>query len=158
LARSVVVFTRVNFAKLSLLSLFFIVSVLQLFSFPGQFAHMRKENGASLLLTIALAALLACLFLCAQISIFALWKIICHIDSNSFYSANSFLWMNRLVGTLKVATVFPVLLILIIAPQADDPGVLVLLAAITLFVVTVFVISSLLRDQIQNSPYPLEVG
>jgi hypothetical protein len=63
-----------------------------------------------------------------------------------------------LVGTLKVATVFPVLLILIIAPQADDPGVLVLLAAITLFVVTVFVISSLLRDQIQNSPYPLEVG
>jgi hypothetical protein len=60
--------------------------------------------------------------------------------------------MNRFVSTLKIATLFPISLIFIIAPQADDPGVLVMLMAITFFVVTSFVISALLRDQIQSKP------
>ena len=143
---------KILIARLSLAALFLIVTVLQVFSFPGQFAHMRRVSGISLLLEILLTVLVAALFLCAQIAIFSLSKIVSHIHSNTFYSFNSYIWMNRFVSTLKIATLFPISLIFIIAPEADDPGVLVMLMAITFFVVTSFVISALLRDQIQSKP------
>ena len=145
-------FNKILLARFSLAALFLIVTVLQVFSFPGQFAHMRRASGISLLLEILLTVLVAALFLCAQIAIFSLSKIVSHIHSNTFYSSNSYIWMNRFVSALKIATLFPISLIFIIAPQADDPGVLVMLMAITFFVLTSFVISALLRDQIQSKP------
>jgi hypothetical protein len=145
-------FNKILLARLSLAALFLIVTVLQVFSFPGQFAHMRRASGISLLLEILLTVLVAALFLCAQIAIFSLSKIVSHIHSNTFYSSNSYIWMNRFVSALKIATLFPISLIFIIAPQADDPGVLVMLMAITFFVLTSFVISAILRDQIQSKP------
>jgi hypothetical protein len=45
---------RFKVARFSLLALFGIVTVLQLFSFPGQFSHMRRVNGLSLLIEILL--------------------------------------------------------------------------------------------------------
>jgi hypothetical protein len=43
---------RFKVAQFSLLALFGIVTVLQLSSFPGQFAHMRRVNGLSLLIEV----------------------------------------------------------------------------------------------------------
>lgn len=143
---------KFNFARISLIPLFAIVTLLQIFSFPGQFAHMRRESGISLVIEIALTLTFASLLLCAQLSIFSLWKLIRHIEDGTFHSPSSYLRMNRLVAYLKAAIVFPVILILIIAPQADDPGVLVLLTAILLFLVNLYLFSSLLRDQIQKNP------
>lgn len=143
---------KFNFARISLIPLFAIVTLLQIFSFPGQFAHMRRESGISLVIEIALTLTFASLLLCAQLSIFSLWKLIRHIEAGTFHSPSSYLRMNRLVAYLKAAIVFPVILILIIAPQADDPGVLVLLTAILLFLVNLYLFSSLLRDQIQKNP------
>ena len=141
---------RFKVARLSLIALFGIVTVLQLFSFPGQFAYMRRTSGLSLLIEILLTLVVALLFACAQIAIISLWKIINHIEQGRFHSRTSYLWMNRLVLSLKTASLFPILLILIVAPKADDPGVMVLLIAITLFIFTLFQISSIFRDQIQS--------
>ena len=67
-----ITFNKVLFARLSLAALFLIVTVLQVFSFPGQFAHMRRVSGISLLLEILLTVLVAALFLFAQTMIVAL--------------------------------------------------------------------------------------
>ena len=141
-------------AKVALIGLFTIVTVLQVFSFPGQFAHMGRINGWKLIWEVALTLLVALLFLCAQVAIFSLGKLVKHIESGTFYTTNSYTWMNRLVLALKAAVAFPIILILIIAPQADDPGVMVMLTAITLFIFTIFIVSSLLRDQIQSKTTP----
>ena len=141
-------------AKVALIGLFTIVTVLQVFSFPGQFAHMGRINGWKLIWEVALTLLVALLFLCAQVAIFSLGKLVKHIESGTFYTTNSYTWMNRLVLALKAAVAFPIILILIIAPQADDPGVMVMLTAITLFIFTVFIVSSLMRDQIQSKTTP----
>ena len=143
---------KFNFARITLIPLFAIVTLLQTLSFPGQFAHMRRESGISLVIEIALTLTFASLLLCAQLSIYSLWKLIGHMEAGTFYSSNSYLRMNRLVSYLRAAIAFPVILILIIAPQADDPGVLVLLTAILLFLVNLYLFSSLLRDQIQRNP------
>jgi hypothetical protein len=136
-------------ARAALILLFAIVTLLQIFSFPGQFAHMRRVEGISLLLEILLTALVALLLLSAQLSIFFIWKLIGFMQQNRFFTGEASNWINRLVGVLKLATLFPLTLILVIAPQADDPGVLVLLIAISLFVFSTFLIASLLRDQIR---------
>ena len=141
---------RFKVARFSLLALFGIVTVLQLFSFPGQFAHMRRVNGLSLLIEILLTLVVAALFACAQVAIISLWKIISETEQGRFHSTASYLWMNRLILSFKAAAFFPILLILILAPKADDPGVMVLLIAITLFVSALFQISSIFRDQIQR--------
>ena len=141
-------------AKVALIGLFTIVTVLQVFSFPGQFAHMGRINGWKLIWEVALTLLVALLFLCAQVAIFSLGKLIKHMESGTFYTTNSYTWMNRLIHALKTAVAFPIILILIIAPQADDPGVMVMLTAITLFIFTIFIVSSLLRDQIQSKTTP----
>lgn len=136
-------------ARAALILLFAIVTLLQVFSFPGQFSHMRRVEGISLLLEILLIALVALLLLSAQLSIFFIWKLIGFMQQNRFFTGEASNWINRLVGVLKLATLLPLTLILVIAPQADDPGVLVLLIAISLFVFSTFLITSLLRDQIR---------
>ena len=141
-------------AKVALIGLFTIVTVLQVFSFPGQFAHMGRVNGWKLIWEVALTLLVALLFLCAQVAIFSLGKLVKHMESGTFYTTNSYTWMNRLIHALKTAIAFPIILILIIAPQADDPGVMVMLTAITLFIFTIFIVSSLLRDQVQSKTTP----
>ena len=141
-------------AKVALIGIFTIVTVLQVFLFPGQFAHMGRVNGWKLIWEVALTLLVALLFLCAQVAIFSLGKLVKHMESGTFYTTNSYTWMNRLIHALKTAVAFPIILILIIAPQADDPGVMVMLTAITLFIFTIFIVSSLLRDQVQSKTTP----
>jgi hypothetical protein len=129
--------------------LFLIVTVLQIFSFPGQFSHLRKVEGFSLLFELALTFIVGALFLAAQIVIFSILKVIGFMEKNLFYTEKSFNWIKKIVNVLKVAQFLPCALILLIAPQADDPGVLVMLTAITLFLFSLFLIASLLRDQIK---------
>ena len=124
--------------------------MLQLFSFPGQFAYMREQEGLSLLQEIVFTGLAAGFLLCAQFAIVGVWKVLGHMESESFFTASSLIWINRVVTALKVAIAPPVILFVIIAPQADDPGILVLLTAVTLFLITVFMLASLLRDQIET--------
>ncbi|NCX33358.1 MAG: hypothetical protein EBX26_04545 [Actinobacteria bacterium] len=107
---------KFNFARISLIPLFAIVTLLQLFSLPGQFAHMRRESGISLIIEIALTITFASLIVCAQLSIYSLWKLIGHMEAETFYSPGSYNWMNRLVAYLRAAIAFPIILILIIAP------------------------------------------
>ncbi len=143
---------RFNLVRISLIPFFALITLLQLFSFPGQFAHMRRESGISLVIEITLTVTFASLIVCAQLSIISLWKLLGHMEAETFYSPGSYIWMNRLVAYLKVAIAFPIILILIIAPQADDPGVLVLLTTILLFLVNLYLFSFLLREQIQRNP------
>lgn len=141
---------RYRLSRATFALLFLIVTVLQLFSFPGQFAHMRKIEGFSLLFELALTITVGALFLSAQVIIFSIFKVIDFMEKKAFYSPEAFSWITRIVNTLKIAQLIPVTLILLIAPQADDPGVLVMLTAITLFLFSLFQFSALLREQIAN--------
>jgi hypothetical protein len=143
------VLTKFRLARTSFALLFLIVTVLQLFSFPGQFSHLRKVEGFSLLFELALTFIVGSLFLAAQIVTFSILKVIGFMEKNLFYTEKSFNWIKKIVTVLKVAQFLPCALILLIAPQADDPGVLVMLTAITLFLFSLFLITSLLRDQIK---------
>ena len=141
---------KIKYAKLSIVLLFAIVTMLQIFSFPGQFAHMRRIGSIELLFEIWLTLLLAIWLFTAQFALLCLWKIVGQISINSIYSNSSLKWLDRLVQAFRYALITAITVFISIALQADDPGAPVMLLALTLFISTLFVATSLLRDQLRS--------
>ena len=140
---------KIRYAQLSIILLFAIITMLQLFSFPGQFAHMRKLGKIELIFEIWLVLLVGIWLLSAQFGLLCLWKILAQIKSKTLFDTISILWLSRLVKTFKYALLVGIALLLTIALQADDPGAPVLLTALTLFISTLYISSSLLLDQVK---------
>ena len=124
--------------------------MLQIFSFPGQFAHMRKLNSIDLFLEIILTVLVALWMLFGQIALFSLWKILSFTKAGMFFTQVSLRWLRKLFRACQGAVVIPVFLFLLIAPQADDPGALVMLTAVGLFLFTLALVLSILIEQIES--------
>jgi len=141
---------KILYARSSIILLFAIVTMLQIFSFPGQFAHMRRVGSIALLFEIWLTLLLAIWLFTAQFALLCLWKIVGQISLNSIYSNSALKWLDRLVQAFKYALITAIIVFISIALQADDPGAPVMLIALTLFISTLFMATSLLRDQLRS--------
>ena len=141
---------KIRYAKLSIVFLFAIVTMLQIFSFPGQFAHMRRVGSIELIFEIWLTLLLAIWIFTAQFALLCLWKIVGQISLTSIYSSIALKWLERLEGAFKYALFTAVTVFVSIVIQADDPGAPVMLIAITLFISTLFIGTTLLRDQLRT--------
>ena len=141
---------KIRYAKLSIVFLFAIVTMLQIFSFPGQFAHMRRVGSIELIFEIWLTLLLAIWIFTAQFALLCLWKIVGQISLTSIYSSIALKWLERLVGAFKYALFTAVTVFVSIVIQADDPGAPIMLIAITLFISTLFIGTTLLRDQLRT--------
>ena len=138
-------------AKAGFLFLFLGLTLVQFLSFPGQFQHMRRTQGISLLIEVALTIVVGLWILCGQVALFCLWQIVESMRRNRFYSTKNLNWIARLLISFKVASVIPVVLFLILIPQADDPGIFVMLTIVALFIFSLTVTTSLLKEQITNS-------
>ena len=138
-------------AKAGFLFLFLGLTLVQFLSFPGQFQHMRRTQGMSLLIEVALTIVVGLWILCGQVALFFLWQIVESMRRNRFYSTENLNWIARLLISFKVASVIPVVLFLILIPQADDPGIFVMLTIVALFIFSLTVTTSLLKEQITNS-------
>lgn len=84
-----------------------------------------------------------------QIGLISILKIVNHMQLGRFFTTNCFNWIVRLASAMKYSAFVPVGLILIIAPRADDPGIMVVLLTLFLFSTSLAVFASLLRDQIK---------
>ena len=124
--------------------------MLQLLSLPGQFRHMRSMGAIKFWHEIFLTALMALIMLSAQIILISLWKSVELMAENNFYTTSSLKLLDRIVKALKFALICSVIMLTTILFQADDPGGPVALTALTLFISTLFVLTSLLRDQITS--------
>lgn len=140
---------KIEYAKGCILLLFAIITMLQIFSFPGQFRQMRTQGEINLLHEIALTILFAVILFTAQITLYLLWRILGLIKKDEFYTFATLKFLNQIVGILRISLICAVILLVLILLQADDPGGPVLLTAVTLFISTLYIFASLLRDQIK---------
>ena len=141
---------RFTVAKAGFLFLFVSLITVQFLSFPGQFQHMRRTQGISLLIEVALTIVVGLWILCGQLALYCLWQIVECMRRSRFYSAECLNWIARLLMSFKVASVIPVVLFLMLVPQADDPGFFVMLTIVALFVFSLTATTSLLKDQIAS--------
>ena len=133
--------------------LFLGITLLQFFSFPGQFQHMRRVQGFSLFLEFSLTLVVGLWLLCGQIALICLWKIVRAMQTSTFFTPQNYVWIRRLLFSLEGACIMPIALFVIIAPRADDPGNLVVLLILTLFFLTLTLTTSLLKDQIAEKTF-----
>jgi hypothetical protein len=141
---------RFILAKLALIALFAIITMLQILSFPGQFAHMRRVHSIDLVIEIFLTLLVGIWLFFGQASLVVLWKLLGFAQKDEFFTEHSSRWLTRLYRACQGAVAMPILLFLLLAPRADDPGVLVMLTAVTLFLLTLTIFLSILKDQIRS--------
>ncbi|MFM8673326.1 MAG: hypothetical protein ACKODD_08540, partial [Candidatus Nanopelagicus sp.] len=106
---------KILYARSSIILLFSIVTMLQIFSFPGQFAHMRRVGSIELLFEIWLTLLLAIWLFAAQFALLCLWKIVGQISLNSIYSNSALKWLDRLVQAFKYALITAITVFISIA-------------------------------------------
>jgi len=137
-------------ARVGFVLLFLGLTLLQLLSFPGQFQHMRRTQGISLVFEIALTLVVGLWLLCGQTALFTLWKIVGEMKADRFFGEQNLLWIDRLLLALKAACVIPCIRFVMLVPQADDPGFFVMLTIVTLFLFTLATVASLLQDQIKS--------
>ena len=110
---------------------------------------MKKQGVIELWQEVILTALVAAILLSVQFALFCIWKIVNLMQSNQFFSESSLHWLNLIVNSIRFALMSALFLLGIVLLQADDPGGPVLLIAITLFISTLYILTSLLRDQIR---------
>ena len=140
---------RYLLAKSSIFILFGVITMLQIFSFPGQFRHMKNQGAIKFWQELLLTGLLAAILFAAQLVLFSLWKILILMEGDDFFSIRTLNWFNKIVKSIGFALISAGLLLLAIFLQADDPGGPVLFTAITIFISTPYLLSSLLREQIK---------
>lgn len=137
----------IYFAYLVLTALFLVVTMLQVFSFPGQFRYEANSNQGSQVIRWALTIAVGLWFLLAQVAIVSLWKILRLIFVNDLISERGLSAVNLLVRTLATAMAYGGLFTLVAASTVDDPGPVVVLTALTMFVAAIYFVSYFVRHQ-----------
>lgn len=141
---------KYRLAKSLIIPLFVVITVVQVFSFPGQFNHMRKINSIDFVLELFLTLLVGGWLLCGQIALVIVWKLLENMQENQFFSVPSLKLVDKLVLITRIAAFIPLILFSTLIWQAEDPGFFVLLSGIGLFLVTFHLVIDLLRNQIKE--------
>ena len=136
--------------RICLVVLFVILVVLQVMSFPGQFAYMARQNPEDAYLRWPLTALAAYWLLCAEIVVIATWRLLSLVTSDRIFSESSFRWVNAIIAAIGAAWLVLAALWLWVGWHADDPGVpllmFLLVVGLAVFGLLMIVMRSLLRQ------------
>lgn len=115
--------------RLLLLATFAILVVFQVFSFPGQWAHMASEEPDVAHLRWPLTAFTAVLILCAEVVLVCTWKLLTMVQQDRIFTERALPWTDVIIGALAAAWVLLAGLFVVVGVQADDPaGPLILMA------------------------------
>ena len=133
-----------------LVLLFALLVMLQVFSFPGQFAHVASEHPDQAHLRWPLTAFVAIEILCIQIVLVCTWRLLTMVRNDVIFTERALRWVDGIVGALATAWLLAAAGSLWAVWGADDPGTPLLLFVILLiggaFGLVVVVLRELLRQ------------
>ena len=140
----------INALKLFLGGLFFLFTVLQVFSFPGQFAYMAKTSPNDASLRWPLTFLVGFMFLCAQVVIVSVWKLLNFIKTDQIFTSQSLIHFDRIIYSIGAASLFPIGMLVFLFFEADDPGLPMVIVTFLTALGALFLIVLLLKLQTQK--------
>ncbi len=118
--------------RFCLAALFLALLVLQLFSFPGQFAYLAREDPDAAAWRWPLTALAAFWLLCVQVVVVCTWRLLSLVRDDRIFSDAARGWVDGIVWAIGAAWAVLVVVFLFVGFRADDPG-----GPLLLFVLTV---------------------
>lgn len=123
------------------------VTVLQIFSFPGQFRYMAQTSPNDASLRWPLTFLVGFVFLCAQVVIISIWKLLVLIQVEEIFSDKSLIWYDRIMQAIAAASFVPAGALILLFIYGDDPGLPMLLITIIMFLAVLFLVTYLLKSR-----------
>jgi hypothetical protein len=137
--------------RVGLVVLFGILVVFQTLSFPGQFAHMAQESPEMAGWRWPLTALAVFWLLCVQVVIVATWVLLSRVRADRIFTAASLVWVDVILAAIAAAWLVLVGLLLAVGLGADDPGLPMLLFALTVGVAVVGLLMVVMRALLRKA-------
>ena len=141
----------VQVLKVFLAGLFFLFTVLQTLSFPGQFAYMAKTSPADSPWRWPLTIAVGFIFLCAQVVIISIWQLLNLIKSEEFFTNKSIVLFNRILKALLASIVFPIAFLIFLLIMADDPGMPMVVTTFTTALGVIILLTYILKTRTQKA-------
>ena len=130
---------------------FALLTMLQLLSFPGQFAHMAREHPADAWLRWPLTAYAACIILCGQIVVVCTWHLLTLVDRDRIFTGAADRWVDGIVRAAVAAWCLLAIAFALAAVTADDPGGPVVLLLVLLVTSVLALLMPVLRDLLRQA-------
>ncbi|NAZ76328.1 DUF2975 domain-containing protein [Kineococcus sp. T13] len=136
--------------RASLVVLFAVLVLLQVFSLPGQFRHMAEQSPQDAHLRWPLTALSVYWVLCAQVVLVCTWRLLGLVRADRIFSRASLAWVDAVVGAVAAAWVVLAGVFLYAGVRSSGPGNLLLLflllVGLAVVGLVVLVLRALLRQ------------
>lgn len=117
----------------SLLASAFALMVMgQVFSMPGQFAHMARESPQDADLRWPLTVLSALVLLCVQVVIVCTWRLLTMVRQDRIFSARSLVWVDAIVRAIAAGWALLLVTFVLLGSRATDPGTPLVLVVLLL--------------------------
>ena len=136
--------------RILLVLTFLLLVVFQTLSFPGQFAHMAREDPDDAYLRWPLTIFMALEILCVQVVIVCTWKLLTMVVQDRIFSDEAMRWVDTIIGAIAAAWLLLLGGFLYVGFNADDPGLPLVLTMLLLlggtFGTLMVVLRALLRQ------------
>jgi membrane protease YdiL (CAAX protease family) len=136
--------------KIALSVFFFLVLVLQLFSFPGQFRYMAEQEPENAHLRWPLTVLFVLIFLAVEILIVTVWKVASSLGISS-QRAVLLKYVNLSIGALIFIWLVIASALLWLLLHADDPGLPLVITVIEVGVSVLGLLFIIYRNHLAKS-------
>jgi hypothetical protein len=137
--------------RVFLVALFGVVLVLQLFSFPGQFAYMARVDSELAWLRWPLTLVAGGTLLGFEVVLVATWKLLGMVERDRIFTPDALRWVDVIVrATAGGGAVFAAGFLLV-GINATDPGLPLLLFVVLLGIVVVELVVLVLRSLLRQA-------
>jgi hypothetical protein len=120
--------------------------VFQVLSFPGQFAHMARENPHDAALRWPLTAYTAVLLLCAEVVVACTWKLAGLVRQDRIFTAEAMRWVDVIIGAVAVIWILLAAGFAYVGSHADDPGLPMVLVLLLLVASVIGLLMPVMRN------------
>ena len=140
----------IQLLKLFLAALFLLFTVLQTFSFPGQFRYMAQTSPNDAHLRWPLTFAVGFIFLCAQVVIISIWKLMTLIQKEQIFTEQSLIWFDRIVYAIGAASLVPAGALILLFIYGDDPGLPMVMVTLLTFLAVLLLVTNVLKTRTQK--------
>ncbi|MFC8298579.1 DUF2975 domain-containing protein [Micromonospora orduensis] len=131
--------------------LFGVLVMFQVFSLPGQFAHMAQESPEDAYLRWPVTIVTVFWVLCVQVVIVATWQLLNLVKNDRIFTEASLKWVDAIVWAIAAAWAVLVGVFLYVGFNANDPGLPLLLFLLTVGVTVLGLLMVVMRALLRQA-------
>jgi hypothetical protein len=141
----------VTLLRVFLVVLFGLLVLFQTMSLPGQFAHMAREDPDMAYLRWPATAVTIFWVLCAQVVLVAMWQLLTMVRNDRIFSEGAMVWVNAILGAIAAGWAVLVGVFLYVGFNAEDPGLPLVLALMSVGVTVVGLLMVVMRALLRQA-------